>query len=57
MTMPQIIMLNHAAWINGKRSDSRTKTEEVEDKDDPVVFKGKRLSQLTSAEQAQYYAM
>jgi hypothetical protein len=66
MTVPQIIILNHAAWVNSQRSDERAKrkrdtedkaTEEQRqlDEDDPIVYRGKRLSQLNSNEMMAYY--
>jgi hypothetical protein len=66
MTVPQIIILNHAAYVNSQRSDERAKRKrDKEDKaaeeqrqldeDDPVVYMGKRLSQLNSDEMMRYY--
>lgn len=61
MTMPQILMLTHASFLNGKRMESRTKQDAGDDMGpgsdpDPVVFKGKRLSELNSDELMDYYA-
>lgn len=59
-------MLNHAAWVNSKRSDERQqrKREEEEreaeeqrkrDEKDPVVWRGKRLTEMNSDEMMAYY--
>lgn len=67
LTMPQIIMLNHAASVNAKRSEERSdqrekKRKETEarkaelDKTDPEVWNGKRLSELTGDDMIAYYA-
>lgn len=37
--MPQIILLNHAAWMNGKRSDTKTK-------DPTPTYNGKKIEDL-----------
>lgn len=55
LTMPQIIMLNHAAWVNSERMKSRIHSKKNEDDDDQIVYKGKRLSELNSEEMAAYY--
>jgi hypothetical protein len=56
--MPQIIMLNHAASVNSNRMDARVKAnktkDDVEDTD-PVVWNGKRLSEMNSDETSAYY--
>lgn len=53
LTWPQILMLNHAAWVNGKRFDeSRNKATNG----DAPVMGNKRLEELNSDEMAQYYA-
>ncbi len=65
LTFPQIIIWCHAANYNAERSkqkcewDSKKREEERKEEDsldakDPVVWKGKRLSQLTAEEQAHY---
>jgi hypothetical protein len=55
--MPQIVMLNHAAKVNGKRMEARIERDknkrETEDKD-PVVMNGKRVSEMNTAELATY---
>lgn len=58
--MPQIIMLNHASWYNAKRLESKTKRESSSsskkaEEDEPVVWNGKRLSEMNSDELSQYY--
>lgn len=58
LTMPQIILLNHAAWVNSEHMKQRmdTKTEaRQDDPDNPVVYQGKRLGELNSDELARYY--
>lgn len=58
MTLPQIVILNHAAAINGKRMEARVKGKsdaEQEDSKDPVVWHDKKLSQLNSEEYQAYY--
>lgn len=63
MTMPQIVMLNHAAWVSSKRMDQRMEKKKTQgdaqkaaDAKNPVVHKGKRLSELNSAELQSYYS-
>jgi hypothetical protein len=51
--MPQIVMLNHAAWVNGKRMERRTGTGSKEDSE--IVYNGKRLEELNSDELTAYY--
>lgn len=64
LTMPQIIMWNHAAWVNQERGDRRYKEKrDHEDnvkesrtnpkKDSDVVVGGKKMSEMTSEEIAQ----
>jgi hypothetical protein len=58
MTMPQVIMLNHGSWVNSKRMDSKSgsETPAATGPGDPVVWHGKKLSQLTTDEMQQYYS-
>lgn len=57
-TLPQIIMLNHAASVVGERMSRRYKMassgEEPEEDDDPPVWRGKRLSEMTTEETLRY---
>jgi hypothetical protein len=52
LTLPQIIMLNHAAWADHensqRRSDAKRKWEEKRDREDPKLpeYGGKRLSEV-----------
>jgi hypothetical protein len=50
-------MLSHASSVNSKRLDARMKRDK-EDKskedDDPIVWKGKHLSELNSEEMGAY---
>jgi hypothetical protein len=59
MTMPQILMLNHAAWVNSerckKRVDHMSKKQKKQDDEDPTVWRGKRLSEMNSDELGKYY--
>jgi hypothetical protein len=53
MTMPQILMLNHAAWYNGKKLEARTKTKSahtVQSQDGPPDF-----DSMTPDEKDAYY--
>jgi len=55
MTMPQIIMLNHAAYVNGERM--RAKWDKPED-DEPVsqvVMNGKTVEELNEDELGVYF--
>lgn len=65
ITMPQLIMLGHAAGANAKKSKEKSdydskqreklREEEADlDAKDPVVWNGKRLSQLSAEENAAY---
>lgn len=59
LTIPQIIMMNHAAHINNLRSDERVAAKEVskgDDENDPIVWQGKRASELTPEEQMIYFS-
>ena len=67
LTLPQLLILNHAAYVNSERRKEKTdwdaeqkkKADEAQEKldaTDPVVFNGKRLSELTDRESAQYYS-
>lgn len=55
--MPQIILLNHAAWFNGKQMEKRVKEKrEKEDNAPPTDDTGKPLDDLDSAAWQRYYA-
>ena len=63
LTIPQMIMLGHAAAVNSLRTDKRmeakSKADEIKrkkDETDPIVMNGKRLSQLTPEEEVAYYS-
>ncbi len=53
LTVPQIIMLNHAAFVNQKRSEARVKTQK--DGEERVSYNGKDLGDLTTDELAAYF--
>lgn len=58
--MPQILMLNHAAWCNGERhkSDDKSANVTVGNDSDPLVEVGstkKQFSQMTETERDAYY--
>lgn len=59
MTMPQIIMLNHASSVNYKRMENRSKIktnkQTTRDINDPIVKDGKRISELSEREKDDYY--
>lgn len=58
--MPQILILNHAAWVNSERMKSKlNKPKDIAitvDTKDPIVMNGKRMSQLNSEELSAYYS-
>ena len=59
LTMPQSIMLNHAAWVNYERMDKRVKAKGDATRhanEDPIVMNGKRLAELSSDEMQTYYS-
>lgn len=59
MTLPQIILLNHAAALNAKRVDLKVKAnakKKEREAEDPVVHGDKRLSQLDSNDMVHYYS-
>ncbi len=62
-TLPQILMLTHASWVSHetmeKKVEASRKSKEKKknkDEDDPVVFMGKHLGELTSDQMAMYYS-
>jgi hypothetical protein len=58
LTIPQIIMLNHGAHINWLRSEERSKQRSADKQkaeDNPIVFNGKTVDQLTGPEFAAYW--
>lgn len=67
LTLPQIFMMNHAAWVNSKRMDERIERDktgpkrratatQVQDDNDPIIPEvGKRLSECTSEEIASQF--
>lgn len=61
LTYPQILLLNHAADVNKKRLDARIKSRRrdgtasiAEELSDMPVYKGRKLTDLTSEELASY---
>lgn len=62
--MPQIIMLNHAAWLQNERRDAKIKRARASGDQGPIEqqiyegqeFNGKPLDQLTSEEYIAYHA-
>lgn len=62
LTMPQIIMINHAAHVNKKRLDRRIERNR-ERGDQPLedriaempMWNGKRIDELTSEEYLEYH--
>jgi hypothetical protein len=61
--MPQILMMNHASWVNHQRSEKRSKVKTAENKRakatedrDPVIPEvGKRVSEMTTDEYMRYW--
>lgn len=59
LTVPQITMLNHAAWAEHENSDRRYKAkrawEEERDRNDPQLpeYGGRRLSEVMEDEKLQ----
>lgn len=57
LTMPQIIMLNHAAWVNKENADRRYEAKKKTTPDDPVIqAEEDKLSQMSPAELSMYLA-
>jgi hypothetical protein len=61
LTVPQVILLNHAAWVNHENHDRRMKAKESKKKKaaneiekDPEVLEGKKMSELEPAELSAY---
>lgn len=60
LTLPQIILLNHAAWANQERSDRRFKAKQKREeknksdspslKADELVINGKTMDEMSSDE-------
>ena len=50
MTVPQMMMLNHASWKNNKQSNKTTAQP-----DEEAVYRGKPLDKLNSEEMQAYY--
>lgn len=64
LTMPQIYMLNHAAWVNHKRAEIKAKNntdtkpsygDGVDVKGKDVRVNGKKLNELTTSEYMSYW--
>jgi hypothetical protein len=51
LTMPQILMLNHAAWVSAER---RRPLKEGEFTHEPTI-RGKKLEEATTDEWVDYY--
>jgi hypothetical protein len=55
LTVPQILMLNHAAWVQNERMKERSNVKvDVVSEQEPNVFNGKPVSELSSDEMAFY---
>lgn len=60
LTLPQIVMLNHAADVNHKRAEERIKAKEQAKKqgvENPVVFGGKRVDELGTEDFIRYWGV
>jgi len=55
LTVPQVLMLNHAAWVNQKRSEERVKAKEADKDGKDPVWCGKKVDELNSDEFAAYW--
>ncbi len=60
LTLPQVYLMGHAAWVSDQRSKSRRGSEDTQEEssDDPWVTinnKRKRFSEMTSEDQEEYY--
>lgn len=56
LTLPQMILMNHAAWVNQKRSEEKAEQRKNEPEVlDPVVHKGKKVTELNSDEFGAYW--
>jgi hypothetical protein len=58
LTMPQIIMMNHAAWVNRENSDRRYNAKRHKDDiNDPVIKQEEeKINGMTPAELSMYLA-
>ena len=54
MTLPQIYMLGHAAWVNSERMDARIKAKSAKREDAPKQD-SHDVSSMTSDEWQRYY--
>lgn len=59
MTLPQIIMLNHFAWVQQERADRKYAHKQEVDGDDlrfanPIAVNGKRVKELSDEEMTNY---
>ncbi len=52
LTIPQVIMMNHAAHVNQKRAEESAKRKDG----DASTGSGKRVSEMDSTEYARYFA-
>lgn len=59
LTLPQIVMINHGSRINAQQGEERrnrkSSIQKKKDETDPIVKNGKRMSEMTSEEQASYW--
>ncbi len=55
--MPQMIILNHAADVNYKRMQARSKVKSIKDKEDPEdpIVNGKKLSEFDDNDLDSYF--
>ena len=56
LTLPQIIMLNHAAWVNQKRSEEKANQKRTEPEVIEPVYKGKKITEMDSDEFGRYWS-
>jgi hypothetical protein len=57
LTLPQVILLGHAAWANDKRSKAKSAAKEKEDADPMILVRGKQkpFSEMTTDDAPEYY--
>lgn len=55
LTLPQIIMLNHAAQVNQARGEERYEAKKAAEEKNPVLENGKRTSAMSEDDWWEHY--
>lgn len=57
LTLPQVILLGHAAWANDKRSKARSAAKEQEEPNPTIMVGGKQkpFSEMSTDDAQEYY--